>query len=339
MKTGELTATERAALEVLRQTGMDVLAAALLAREALERGRGRLKRARKCIELGAEQLELRERTVSFSKAVDEALSARRAKGLRERSIIDFRYLCMRLMRFNPGLSERRVRSITTVDCCRYLERAYANSASQYRKARAIMSGVFSTAIRCGWCDTNPVARVEVPVVREKPVAILQTGEIQNLLKSAEEKENGACLPALGMMLYAGIRPHEVTRLTWSHVDLAHHCISIPAQHSKTGGARCVSIKKPLERILRNCRYSNPDEGICPCNWREKWRAVRLAAGWGEGSKRWTPDVLRHTFASYHLSYYRDYTALQWEMGHRSSALLRTRYVDMSATRYPEAFWR
>ena len=82
MKTSELTATERAALEVLRQTGMDVLAAALLAREALERGRGRLKRARKCIELGAEQLELRERTVTFSKAVDEALSARRAKGLR-----------------------------------------------------------------------------------------------------------------------------------------------------------------------------------------------------------------------------------------------------------------
>ena len=73
MKAEKLTETERAALEVLRQTGEDVLAAALLAREAMEKGRGRLKRARMCLELGAEQLRLREKTVSFSKAV-EAMS-------------------------------------------------------------------------------------------------------------------------------------------------------------------------------------------------------------------------------------------------------------------------
>ena len=35
-----------------------------------------------------------------------------------------------------------------------------------------------------------------------------------------------------------------------------------------------------------------------------------------GFTTWQPDVLRHTFAGYHLRYFRDYTALQYETGHR-----------------------
>lgn len=339
MDTIQITETESAALEVLRKTGIDVLTAALLAREALEVGRGRVKRARECLQLGAEQMQLREKTVSFGRAVEEAIAARKAKGLRERSIVDFRYLCRRLMRFNPSLSERKVRSMTPTDCRQYLARAFGNSVSQYKKARAIMSGVFSTSIRHGWCDSNPVAKVEVPVVREKPVRILEMEEIQKLLNCAEEKDKGVCLPAVAMMLYAGIRPHEVERLTWAQVDMAHGSISILAQHSKTGGARRVSIQRPLARLLKKCPKGRADERICPRNWRQRWRHLRLAAGWGVGGKSWTPDVLRHTFASYHLSHYRDYTTLQWEMGHRSSALLRTRYVDMSAIHHPAAFWK
>ena len=339
MKTEKLTETERAALEVLRQTGEDVLAAALLAREAMEKGRGRLKRARLCLELGAEKLRLREKTVSFSKAVEAAIEARQAKGLRKRSIGDFKYLCRRLMRINPRLAERKVRSITSAECRQYLEKAFGNSASQYKKARAIMSGVFSTAIRCGWCGSNPVAGVDVPVVRENPIGILKAQEIHVLLECAEKEDGGACLPAVGMMLYAGVRPHEVERLTWGQVDLEHGSISIPAQHSKTGGARRVSIAKPLARILRAYARGDAKTQICPANWRQKWRRVRRVAGWGGEGKAWRPDVLRHTFATYHLSHYRNYTALQWEMGHRSSALLRTRYVDMSETGQPAAFWQ
>ena len=64
---------ERAALEVLRSTGIDVLEAALVAKEALEWGRGRVKRARECVRLGAEEMRRRERTVTFAKAVETAL--------------------------------------------------------------------------------------------------------------------------------------------------------------------------------------------------------------------------------------------------------------------------
>ena len=48
MKTKEINEIECAALEVLRSTGVDILEAALVAKEALECGRGRVKRAREC---------------------------------------------------------------------------------------------------------------------------------------------------------------------------------------------------------------------------------------------------------------------------------------------------
>lgn len=117
-----------------------------------------MKRARECIALGEEQLKLREKTVTFAKAVDVALEDRRRKGLRARSIVDFRYLCKRMMKLNPGLAERRMRSISSEDCRMILESAFGNSPSQYKKGRAIMSGVFSSAIKHDWCDSNPVSR-------------------------------------------------------------------------------------------------------------------------------------------------------------------------------------
>lgn len=330
----KVTETERAALEVLRSTGVGVLEAALVAREVLAEGRGQVKRVRKCMELGAEELRRRERTVCFRTAVEEAIRAREKKGLRARSIVDFRYVCKRLMRLNPGLAERRVRAISPDDCARYLAGAFG-TAQQYKKARAMLSGVFSTAIRKGWCDANPVSRVEVPVVREKPVHVLEPAEIETLLETAAVAEDGECLPAVGLMLYAGIRPQEVERLDWAQVDLEQGSICILPQHSKTGGARRVSIHRPLERLLRGC--GRRQGRICPRNWRSKWRELRRRAGWA-GPHHWPQDTLRHTFASYHLSHYRDYTALQWEMGHRSSALLRTRYVDMRPAAESSRFW-
>ena len=180
---------EMAALEVLKLTGIDVLEAALVAKEALQCGRGRVKRARECVRLGAEEMRRRERTVTFAKAVETALEDRKRTGLRARSIVDFRYLCKRMMKMNPGLAERRMRSVTSEDCRRYLETAFGGSPSQYRKARAILSGVFSTAIRHDWCDSNPVSRVEVPEVVEKPIEPLTIEEVERLEAAAQQPEH------------------------------------------------------------------------------------------------------------------------------------------------------
>ena len=96
MKTNLSTSEELAAIEVLRQTGVDVLEAALIAKSALEAGRGRVKRTLECISAGVETLKMREKTVTFERAVMVALEER--KNRRKRTLTDFRYIAKRLMK-------------------------------------------------------------------------------------------------------------------------------------------------------------------------------------------------------------------------------------------------
>ncbi len=331
----QLTENERAALALLRSSGAPVLEAAQVACAALKAGRGRMKRAMKCLAAGAEALRQQERTVSFEQAVAAALEARRDR--RTRTVYDFRYFTRRFMKRCARLARRRVRSITPQECAGYIEQAF-NTPRQRQKARLILSGVFSTAVKKGWCDANPVARVETPRVEEKPVSVLTPQEIDAITTTAENYQNGSCAAAVGLMLYAGIRPHEVSRLTWDLVDLQERAIYIMPQHSKTGGARRVSILAPLLKLLQR-HQQGTEQKICPANWQQHWRKLRQAAGWNIPAHPWRPDVLRHTFASYHLNYFRSYAELQCELGHRDSSLLRTRYVNQQGVVNARTFWQ
>lgn len=330
----DLTDNEIAALAMLKSAGVPVLEAAHVACVAFKAGRGRVRRLLKCLAAGEVALRQQEKTVSFEKAVKAALESRRDR--RPRTIYDFRYITRRFMRRCPGLAKRRVRSITPQACQEYIETAF-DTPRQRQKARLILSGVFSTAAKRGWCDSNPVAQVEAPRVTETPVPILNSQEIEQIRETAEEYDGGCCAAAVGMMLYAGIRPHEVARLTWEQVDLKNQAIYIYPRHSKTGGARCVRIHRPLLLILKRHRGA-AQEKICPPGWTRRWRLLRRVAGWNS-TKKWPQDALRHTYASYHLSYFRSYAELQCEIGHRDASLLRTRYVDQRGVANARHFWR
>ena len=311
---------ELAAIEVLKQTGVDILEAAFVAKSAIEIGRGRVKRAIECLSAGDETLKTREKTVTFERGVSEALVAR--KDRRKRTLSDFRYITKRFMKRCKGLAKKRMRSITSQECAEYLQEAF-NTPSQRNKARLILSGVFSTAVKRGWCAENPVLKVEPERIVEKRIEPLNKEEIERLMKTAESYHNGSCLAATAIMLYAGVRPNETERLHWEDVRMDNGVIYISPQHSKTGGARCVTIHPPLVKILHGMQKA-PNAPICPPNWRKRWAGLHKAAGF----TTWQPDVLRHTFATQHLATFRSYTELQLEMGHRSAELLRTRYVAM-----------
>ena len=91
--------------------------------------------------------------------------------------------------------------------------------------------------------------------------------------------------------------------------------SLGFQPVETGGGRVVPLRKAGNITVRTI----------PGRWVERWRALRRAAGWGR-AHAWQPDACRHTFATYHAAHFRNFPALQLEMGHRDSSLLRTRYV-------------
>ena len=143
---------------------------------------------------------------------------------------------------------------------------------------------------------------------------------------------------VSLMLYAGIRPNEVARLSWNDIDLAEKAIYILPRHGKTGGARRVTIHPPLLKILQKHYISLDNILIWPPNWIKHWRSPRRSAGW-EGNTPWRQDALRHTFASYHLQYFRSYAELQLEIGRRDANLLRTSYLDMRGVKNADSFWK
>ena len=204
------------------------------------------------------------------------------------------------------------------------ETAHKVSASQFNKARAMLHGLFEFALRREWCDKNPIKRIERKKVVEKEIQPLKLTETKRLIKNAQ-RESPVYAIVAALLVYTGIRPREVRRLTWRDIDTEEKTITVRSQCSKTGGVRQVEIPPVLNRLLITHSRELKEEKICPTDWQRRWRKIRDNSGF---RGRWVQDVLRHTYASFHAKNYADLPRLQLNMGHRDLSLLRSRYVNM-----------
>lgn len=321
------TRERRAAEFLLKESGLTLAQCVRLVLDgldALPRELGReekLRALRESVRLGAETWAQRRSSITYGEAVERllAIKAERSK----RTVQDIRQCLRKLGEGEGGWKGRLLSSITRRECAQRLEELFT-SASRRVKARAVLSGLFNEGIRREWCNDNPAKWVTPPRIREREIRALQPQEIERLLCAARRHNGGTCLPAIGLMLYAGVRPQETARLHWSDIDLNEGEIIIPARHSKTGGGRHISICPALRVILEQAQGSAPEQSICPSNWNRRWRQIRRAAGF----EHWQQDVLRHTFASYFAKRYRDLNSLQIMMGHSNQHLLRTRYINL-----------
>ena len=319
-----VTREELAALELLKSIGAPILEAAQVANAAMKAADGSMGRAMRAIQLGAEELKKREHTVSLREAAWASVEAR--QGLRPTTRRDLRHFVRRILRVE-GAGDMPLRAMRTADCKRILESAFGCCASSYRKGRVILSSVFSYGIRQEWADSNPVTRIEVPAVQEKPIEPLAPEEVERLKATASRPEFRDMRFSLSLMLYGGIRPTEVSRLQAGDINWEEGLVIIRPRTSKTGGGRAVP--------LRGMRGIRKRERCIPRNWRRRWQALRRAAGF----RHWVPDVCRHTFATYHAAKFRNLPELQLEMGHRDTALLRSRYTMPASRRSAELFWK
>ncbi len=327
---------EQAALELLRSTGVDILEAAQVACAVVARLRrkgylsgegealGVLEQCSHILDLGIEAQDQRERTCTLAEAGWASIEARR--DCRRTTLRDLRYNLRRILKVE-GAADMPLRAMTTSQCRRILQAAFGHSKSCYVKGRAMLSSVFSYGIRQEWCDSNPVSRIEVPRVTERPIVPLTPAMVSRLQSTVEQPEHRDMKLSLNLLLYSGIRPTEVSRLRDSDFCWEEGTVIIRPHKSKTGGGRVVP--------LRGMSALPPQQRHIPRRWQQRWLALRRAAGF----THWVPDVCRHTFASYHATHYRDLPALQLEMGHRDCSLLRSRYIAPATRKDAEIFWQ
>ncbi len=238
---------------------------------------------------------------------------------RERTRSELQYYTRSFQRHNPDWEKRSIQGISTEECQKMLEASFPNLHSR-RKARTILHGFFAFCHKRGWILENPAAFPDVPPPPERRIVPLSLPQAGELLRCCMQETFRNCAAAVGLMLWAGVRPMEVERLRWENIKLEERVIVLHPQHTKTGGARCATIQPALAWWLR--LHERESGSLCPRNWKRRWRQLHQAAG----LTPWVPDILRHSFASYHIACFRNFERLQYEMGHRSLQLLRFRYL-------------
>ena len=341
------------AKKVLGKTKVSVLDSARYIRNILDAkpAGGKLTDAQfilKVIEIGVRHMRAKEMTLSDG----FALYLKSKQHLRPDSIRDIRCIGNRLLRTNPELGKRNFSELSVAECEEWLNAAF-HTNPQFNKARTMLHGLFEFALRREWCDKNPIKRIERKKVVEKEIQPLKLSETKRLIKTAivvfifkeklklsetkrliktAQRENPIYAIVAALLVYTGIRPREVRRLTWRDIDTAEKTITVRSQCSKTGGVRQVEIPPVLNRLLITHKSQNSAH-ICPTDWQRHWRKIRDNSGF---RGRWVQDVLRHTYASFHAKNYADLPRLQLNMGHRDLSLLRSRYVNMHGISRAEA---
>lgn len=188
---------------------------------------------------------------------------------------------------------------------------------------------FSYAVRQGMLPDSPFSKLEpIRVPPRSGVDIFTPEEAQLLMDVAPDD----CKAAYAMLLFAGIRPVELTRLTWGAVRDGF--IHLTPDVTKTAQVRNVEIEPNLATWLASTGTHKKNEPICPRNWKRKNQETRRAAGLANRQ-----DVARHSYATYHLAKYHNRTMLEENMGHSAgSAMLMRHYRAAATPAQAEAYW-
>lgn len=276
----------------------------------------------KILNLGIEHSNIKEMSVEegFNLYIKTKLE------LRPASIKDIKYLGRRLFKTCPEYTKMNISQIKLSDLELWLSKTF-ETAQQYNKAIRMLSTFFNYALSQEWTQRNPIKLIKKRKVIENEIKALSIKEIKALIKTAKRPEFKDCQVGLALLIWAGVRPQELRRISWKDINLKENIISIRSNTSKTGGCRHIEICKALNLYLNNLIKKNPTlvkSSILPQNWINKWKALRKKAGF----ETWINDVLRHTYASYYIKHYRDLKQLQLNMGHYNLDLLRSRYLNL-----------
>jgi integrase len=264
---------------------------------------------------------------TVSHVVSEWQAACKADGKSVRYLRDLKY---RLGRFATDFGSRHIAEITTTDIDQWLRDLNLGPVSRNTFRRRLVT-LFKFAKIHGWCRTIPAA--ESTRVREvsDEVGILTPSELSGLLNVASQET----IPYWTIGAFAGLRACELERLDWSDVNSRH--IRVRAKHAKTASRRLVDIHPNLQKWL--LPYRGRTGKISPDNLRVKLLADRKrAADAGALTRKWPPNALRHSFASYYLARFNDAPKLALQLGHTGQDIIFRHYREVVTRAEARKYW-
>lgn len=217
-----------------------------------------------------------------------------------------------------------------------------NGATAWKNALRMLSAILTDYVKDGTLHDNPCKRVQLPKVKSNDeVVIYEVGELQALFSACKNYESGsdpkcaACAIPFAFLAFAGIRPTELTRLTWDDVKLDLLSIRLGGRVTKTGKTRNVRINPTLKAWIETIPEGKRKGRIIPGRWTQKATRVRREAGL-DGRK--LQDALRHSFGSYMLATENDLDALKLDMGHQHLEVFFSHYHNAMTKDQAAPYW-
>lgn len=231
--------------------------------------------------------------------------------LRTRTLAEYRQDLRRIMAIEPSFSRWTAEAVE--GWLRELTPAKRNHMLSTLRA------FFAWAVEAGHVKASPVERLKPVKVDAPRRAVLSIDEAQRLLAAAERIEPRA-LHYLALCLFAGLRPEECARLRPR--NLSSEYVVLDEGLTKTHSARTVPIAPNLAAFLARCPLpkGGPAFYQSGSRLRAALRTVIEAAG-----ITWSPDVMRHSYASYEYERTRDAATTASNLGHTTTNMLFKHY--------------
>ncbi len=267
---------------------------------------------------------------AVEQVVAELLAATARANRRPRTILDLRN---RLALFAGDHRGRGIHTLTGRDVETWLDKRTAGtSATTRRNFFAVLHRLFTFAQSRGYIEGVPLRADAKPKIERRAPAILTPAEAERLMRQAEKKHGGRMTAYYAIGMFAGLRPeNELRGLRWEDVDQAEGMIHVRAASSKTRRDRFVQIEPTLARwLLPHALQSGP----IFFSRRAHRKVVENAR------IDWSPDLLRHTCASYKLARGDDPAAVAAGLGHTGG--VGTLFAHYRAIAKPQAaaeFWK
>jgi integrase len=235
--------------------------------------------------------------------------------------------------FADTFGDRVADSVTRPEIRAWIEALPVSPATAQGYARAI-SVCFSWATKQEppIVSKNPATGINDDAAKtERRIDILTPAEAEQVMRSA-----GTYAPMLALMLFAGVRPSEIRSqhkppLLWRQVDTENRIIRINADQSKTRTGRPLEgLPENLWQWLQPGKSSSP---VAPGRSRQATRIAKAAIG------RWSQDVCRHSFFTYHLALYGDISRTMLIAGHESGpGMMYQHYRGVATKAEAEAYF-
>jgi integrase len=201
-------------------------------------------------------------------------------------------------------ADKLVSDITSPVCNDFIFRTGTSPRNQINDRLAV-SNFFNWAVRREYAAANPMDKIDRPEVDETEPQILSLGDCRSLLISARDHKDGLLLPYVALGLFAGLRPAELSRLTWPKIDLAEGTVTIDGSMAKTRQRRIVKLSANAIAWLEPYTVSRPPFTFT--NFQRDFAKVKNGAKFNgkegmKGLRAWVPDYMRHTAISNHFAH-------------------------------------